>query len=73
MPRYVDGFVIPIPTRNLPAYRRIATLAGKVWKERHELSAFVFQDKIWIAGGHAQPLSNEVWSLFVPEQGLASD
>jgi hypothetical protein len=24
------------------------------------------QDKIWVAGGHAQPLSNEVWSIEVP-------
>ena len=39
-------------------------LASKViWKARHEHSAFVFQDKLWIAGGHAKPLSNEVWSL----------
>lgn len=30
---YVDGFVIPIPKRNLPAYRRMARLAGKVWRE----------------------------------------
>jgi hypothetical protein len=28
---------------------------------------FVFQDKLWIAGGHAKPLSNEVWSLFLPK------
>jgi hypothetical protein len=39
---------------------------GVTWKERHELSTFVFKDKLWIAGGHAQPLSNEVWSLDVP-------
>ena len=39
-------------------------LASKVvWKARHEHSAFVFRDKLWIAGGHAKPLSNEVWSL----------
>ena len=37
-----------------------------IWKSRHEHSAFVFQDKIWVAGGHARPLSNEVWSLHVP-------
>ncbi len=37
-----------------------------IWKERHEHSAFVFHDKIWVAGGHAQPLSNEVWSLELP-------
>ena len=38
-----------------------------IWKARHEHSAFVFQDKIWIAGGHARPLSSEVWSLELPE------
>ena len=31
--RYVDGFVIPIPKKNLQAYRRMAQKAGKVWKE----------------------------------------
>ena len=33
MPAYVDGFVIPIPKRNLQRYRRIARAAGKVWME----------------------------------------
>jgi uncharacterized protein YbaA (DUF1428 family) len=33
MPRYVDGFVIPIPTRNLARYRRIARRAGEIWME----------------------------------------
>ena len=33
MPRYVDGFLIPIPKKNLSAYRRIAAKAGIVWKE----------------------------------------
>ena len=37
------------------------------WKERHEHSTYVFQNKIWVAGGHAQPLSSEVWSLELPE------
>ncbi|MGL4465415.1 MAG: Kelch repeat-containing protein [Planctomycetia bacterium] len=40
--------------------------APTVWKERHEHSAYVFKDRLWVAGGHAQPLSNEVWSLFLP-------
>lgn len=31
--RYVDGFVIPVPKKNLQAYRRIAKKAGKIWKE----------------------------------------
>ena len=30
---YVDGFVLPVPKRNLAAYRRMATKAGKVWRE----------------------------------------
>jgi len=30
---YVDGFVIPIPKRNLDTYRRMARKAGKVWME----------------------------------------
>jgi uncharacterized protein YbaA (DUF1428 family) len=30
---YVDGFVVPVPRKNLPAYRRMAKKAGKVWKE----------------------------------------
>lgn len=38
MPRYVDGFVIPVPKRNIPAYRKMAALAGKVWKEHGALA-----------------------------------
>ena len=30
---YVDGFVVPVPLKNLAAYRRMAKKAGKVWKE----------------------------------------
>jgi uncharacterized protein YbaA (DUF1428 family) len=30
---YVDGFVVPLPKRNLKAYRRLATKAGKIWRE----------------------------------------
>jgi uncharacterized protein YbaA (DUF1428 family) len=30
---YVDGFVLPVPRKNLDAYRRMATRAGKVWRE----------------------------------------
>ena len=28
MARYVDGFVIPVPRKNLGAYRRVARQAG---------------------------------------------
>ena len=30
---YVDGFVLPLPKKNVEAYRRISRKAGKVWKE----------------------------------------
>lgn len=33
MARYVDGFVLPVPKRNLDAYRRQARKAGKIWRE----------------------------------------
>ncbi len=34
---YVDGFVLPVPKRNLAAYRRMAQKAGKVWREHGAL------------------------------------
>ncbi|MDQ5977142.1 MAG: hypothetical protein QG602_114 [Verrucomicrobiota bacterium] len=37
MPRYVDGFVIPLKKKNLAAYRRIAAKAGKIWKKHGAL------------------------------------
>ncbi len=30
---YVDGFVLPVPKKNLDAYRKLARKAGKIWKE----------------------------------------
>ena len=32
MERYVDGFVLPIPKNKVNAYKRIAKVAGKVWR-----------------------------------------
>ena len=37
MARYVDGFVLPIPKKNVAAYRRIAQKAGKIWREHGAL------------------------------------
>ncbi len=34
---YVDGFVLAVPKKNLKAYRRIASMAGKVWREHGAL------------------------------------
>jgi len=35
--RYVDGFVLPVPKRKIPAYLRIARMAGKIWREHGAL------------------------------------
>ncbi len=34
---YVDGFVVPVPVKNLPAYKRMSRLMGKVWREHGAL------------------------------------
>ncbi len=34
---YVDGFVLPVPEKNLGDYRRMAKLARKVWMEHGAL------------------------------------
>jgi len=40
MAHYVDGFVVPVPLRNLDAYRRMAEQAGKIWMEHGALQYF---------------------------------
>jgi len=40
MAHYVDGFVVPVPTRNLDAYRRIARKAGKIWIDHGALQVW---------------------------------
>jgi uncharacterized protein YbaA (DUF1428 family) len=35
--KYVDGFVLPIPKKNLAAYRRMAQKAAKLWREHGAL------------------------------------
>jgi len=35
--RYVDGYVLPVPKKKLPAYRRMAQKAGKIWREHGAL------------------------------------
>jgi len=37
MPEYVDGFVLVVPKKNLAAYKKLATAAGKVWIEHGAL------------------------------------
>lgn len=37
MARYVDGYVLPVPKKNLAAYRRLARKAGRIWREHGAL------------------------------------
>ncbi|HKH27609.1 MAG TPA: DUF1428 domain-containing protein [Sphingomicrobium sp.] len=34
---YVDGYVLPVPKRNIEQYREMATKAGKIWREHGAL------------------------------------
>jgi len=34
---YVDGFVVPVPRKNVKVYRRMAKKAGKVWRDHGAL------------------------------------
>jgi len=37
-----------------------------IWSPRHEHSAWVLRDRIWVGGGYGEELDSEVWSLHVP-------
>lgn len=37
MPKYVDGFLIAVPKKNLPAYVKMAKAASKVWRDHGAL------------------------------------
>jgi uncharacterized protein YbaA (DUF1428 family) len=37
MAPYIDGFVIPLPKKNVNAYRRMAQKAGRVWRDHGAL------------------------------------
>ena len=41
--KYIDGFVIPLPIKNVAAYKKMARLAGKVWREH---GAIAFHESI---------------------------
>ncbi|HMJ89484.1 MAG TPA: DUF1428 domain-containing protein [Candidatus Acidoferrum sp.] len=38
MAKYVDGFLLPVPKKNLEAYARMAKKASKVWKDHGALA-----------------------------------
>ena len=34
---YIDGFIVPVPKKNVAAYRSLSRKAGKVWREHGAL------------------------------------
>ena len=40
MAKYVDGFVIPVPKKNIAAYHKMAAAAAKIWMEYGALQYF---------------------------------
>lgn len=38
--KYVDGFVIVVPEKNMPAYREMAKMGAKVWKKHGALEYY---------------------------------
>jgi uncharacterized protein YbaA (DUF1428 family) len=37
MKKYVDGYVLPVPQNSLDEYKKMADLAGSIWKEHGAL------------------------------------
>ena len=37
MAHYIDGFVIPVPRKKMPAYRRMAQKGAKIWRKHGAL------------------------------------
>jgi uncharacterized protein YbaA (DUF1428 family) len=37
MARYVDGFIIPVPKKNLGVYRQLAATCAEIWREHGAL------------------------------------
>ena len=37
MPRYIDGYLLPLPKKNIEKYQRIARKAAKIWRDHGAL------------------------------------
>jgi uncharacterized protein YbaA (DUF1428 family) len=37
MARYVDGYLLPVPKKNLASYRKMSAKAGRIWMEHGAL------------------------------------
>ena len=40
MASYVDGFVLPVPRKNMKGYLKMARMAARIWKEHGALEVF---------------------------------
>lgn len=36
-----------------------------IWSQRHEISPYVHDDRLWVVAGNAWPLVNDVWQLHI--------
>ena len=61
---YVDGFVLPVPKKKLAAYRRMASQAGKVWREH---GAVEFKE--WAGDDLKVPVGIPFTKLVKPKSG----
>lgn len=50
---YVDGYVLPVPTKNMQTYAKMAKGAGKVWMDKGALA-------YWECAGDAMTLPPEM-------------
>ena len=45
-------------------WKQLAT--DDIWSPRHEISPYVYNDRLWVITGNAWPLMNDVWNLHIP-------
>jgi uncharacterized protein YbaA (DUF1428 family) len=69
MPEYIDGYVLPLPKKNLKAYRRLAQDAGKIWRKHgavgfHECVADDLRVKMGVPFSRALKLKKGETVLF---------
>ncbi len=72
MAKYVDGFVLAVPKKNIEAYRKLARKTGKLWREhgaleyRECVADDVPSGKVTSFGKSVKQKPNEVvWFSFI--------
>jgi hypothetical protein len=75
-PGYVDGYVLPVPKKNLPAYRRMAKEAGKVWRKYGALDyKECLADDLhpeWVVFPFSKAVCSSIQNPIPPRAGLKS-